>query len=82
MSRDMSTADRFIAIMADIARMDHDLPEDAEERYAVWKMKDAAEAIIVDSIYAARRYVDAAVAIRLAAKDIRKAAAEQAQEEK
>lgn len=69
----MSTADRFIAVMGEIARMDCDMTDGAEERFAVWQMKDAAEAAIADAITAAQRYVTACRSIREAARDIREA---------
>lgn len=69
-----STADRFIAVMGDLARMDHGMTDDAAERYAVWRLKDAAEAAIADAITAAQRYVDACRMMRQAADDLRAAA--------
>ena len=59
-----SIADRFVSVMADIARMDEEMSNDAPERYAVWRLKDAAQAHLCDAIMAARRDVEACAMLR------------------
>ena len=59
-----SIADRFVSVMADIARMDEGMANDAPERFAVWRLKDAAQAHICDAIMSARRDVEACKMLR------------------
>ena len=71
MANQQSLADRFVYALAEINRIDRDMPADAPERYAVWKMKEAAEEALSSALHTALKCVDAAHCVVRAANDAR-----------
>lgn len=67
----MSIADKFIAVMAEINRMDADMADDAPERHAVRRLKAAAAAHIEAAINAAYADIDACEFMRKAINEAR-----------
>ncbi len=72
----MSITDRFVAVMAQIKQMDDGIPDFAVERFAVWTLKDAANAAITDGLIAAERCIDLARIICQTENDARQEEAE------
>ena len=73
MSKQYSISDRFIYAMGEIERMDSGMADNAEERYAVWRTKEAAERAISEGLIVAMNCVDSARIMREAANKLRAA---------